>query len=45
MKIELTKEELNMVLNGLYAAADGAYTMEEQMEYEVLSNKIEELTK
>ena len=45
MELKLTIEELDMVLNGLYAAADGAYTMEEQMRYETLSNKIEELTK
>jgi len=43
MKLELTNKELGLVLLGLYAAADGAYTMEEQLEYEELSNRIEEI--
>jgi hypothetical protein len=43
MKLELTNKELGLVLMGLYAAADGAYTMEEQMEYEALADRIEEI--
>jgi hypothetical protein len=43
MKLELTNKELELVLLGLYAAADGAYTMEEQQEYDALANRIEEL--
>jgi len=43
MKLELTNKELGLVLLGLYAAADGAYTMEEQLVYEELSNRIEEI--
>ena len=37
-----TNKELGLVLLGLYAAADGACTMEEQMEYEALADCIEE---
>jgi len=43
MKLELTNKELGLVLLGLYAAADGAFTLEEQYEYEALSDRIEEL--
>ena len=43
MKLEVTKEELGLLLYGLYAAADGAYTLEEQHEYEALSDRIEEI--
>jgi len=43
MKLELTNKELGLVLLGLYAAADGAFTLEEQQEYEALSDRIEEL--
>lgn len=43
MKLELTNKELGLVLLGLYAAADGAYTLEEQREYEAISDRIEEI--
>lgn len=43
MKLELTNKELGLILLGLYAAADGAYTLEEQHEYEALSDRIEEI--
>jgi hypothetical protein len=43
MKIEFTKEELVTLLNGLYAGADGAFTMGEQEEYDVLAERIEEV--
>lgn len=43
MKLELTNKEFGLVLLGLYAAADRAYTLEEQREYEALSDRIEEI--
>jgi hypothetical protein len=43
MKLEFTKDELITILHGLNSAADGAYTMEEQQEYEALADRIEEI--
>lgn len=43
MKLEFTKEELVIILNGLYAGADGAFTMAEQEEYDALAERIEEV--
>ena len=43
MKLEFTKEELVIILNGLYAGADGAFTMVEQEEYDALAERIEEV--
>ena len=43
MKLEFTKEELVIILNGLYAGADRAFTMAEQEEYDVLAERIEEV--
>jgi hypothetical protein len=43
MKLEVTKEELGLLLYGLYAAADRSLTLEEQYEYEALSDRIEEI--
>ena len=43
MKLDVTNKELGLLLMGLYAAADGAYTLEEQHEYEALSDRIEEI--
>ena len=43
MKLELTNKELGLVLMGLYAAADRSLTLEEQHEYEALSDRIEEI--
>jgi len=40
MKIEITKEELKLLLYGLAAAADGACSMPEQEEYENLENEL-----
>jgi hypothetical protein len=38
--MEFTKEELITILHGLDAAADGAFTLEEQREYDDLADKI-----
>jgi hypothetical protein len=43
MKLEFTREELEVLLNGLYAGADGAFTMSEQEEYDVLADRIESI--
>lgn len=43
MNIELTRNELKLLLHGLYAAADGAFTKEEQDEYDALADRIEEI--
>lgn len=40
MKIEITKDELKLLLYGLAAAADGACSMAEQEEYENLENEL-----
>ena len=40
MKIEITKDELKLLLYGLAAAADGACSMSEQEEYENLENEL-----
>ena len=40
MKIEITKDELKLLLYGLAAAADGACTREEQDVYENLENEL-----
>ncbi len=40
MKIEITKDELKLLLYGLAAAADGACSMPEQEEYENLENEL-----
>lgn len=43
MELNVTNKELGLILMGLYAAADRAYTLEEQYEYEALSDRIEEM--
>ena len=43
MKLDVTNKELGLVLMGLYAAADRSLTLEEQYEYEALSDRIEEI--
>jgi len=40
MKIEITKEELKVILYGLAAAADGACSVAEQDVYEDLENEL-----
>ena len=40
MKIEITKEELRLILYGLAAAANGACSMAEQEEYDNLENEL-----
>ena len=40
MKIEITKDELKLLLYGLAAAADGACSMAEQAEYENLEDEL-----
>ena len=43
MKLDITNKELGLLLMGLYAAADRSLTLEEQHEYEALSDRIEEI--
>jgi len=43
MKLDVTNKELGLLLMGLYAAADRSLTMEEQLEYDTLANRIEEI--
>ena len=40
MKLDVTREELILLLTGLYAAADTALTQEEADEYDKLSDRI-----
>ena len=40
MKLEVTKEELTLLLMGLYAASNEALTDEEAQEYDALSDRI-----
>lgn len=40
MKIEITKEELRLIVYGLTAAADRALTATEYKEYEDLENEL-----
>ena len=40
MQLDFTKEELITILHGLDAAADGAFTMAEQQEYDDLAERI-----
>ncbi len=41
MKLEFTKEELEIIINGLHAGTDYCITMEEMDQYNVLRERIE----
>ena len=43
MKLEFTKEQLEIIINGLHAGTDYCITTEEMDEYNVLIKRIEEV--
>ena len=43
MELNVTNKELGLILLGLYAAADRSLTIEEQMKYDTLIDRIEEM--
>ena len=43
MKLEFTKEELEIIINGLHAGTDYCLTTEEMVKYNILRERIEEV--